>query len=354
MTANKQRDKMDTQNRSIEVLGMTPQFELIHLRQQLKEKELEIAQSKLALVSVQRDMEHERNKRLELEKELSSVLEDRDRNWKRKLTKEERDAAKAELIAKREERQMTMKKSDGKSIATPADEFASYTEMQEFLTIVKATGRLGVRNWAMIRVGVCLGLRISDLIRLRWCQFLNPDGTWRVRLKVVEKKTVKDNQLLITDAVKETLTEYRQWLGPWSLESYVFAKTTGEPMTPKHGSQILVDINKIVGINRHITSHTMRKTFANIIVSCYDGGLNLAAMEKASVALNHDSMSSTRHYLGTVERELDNARQSVSDFVLGKTDVDQLGIPKLRTNNDLWDAIEQLRRDLTQDKEGSE
>ena len=352
MTAHQQRDKMKTQQ-NVEVLGMTPQWEVIHLRQQLKERELEIAQTKLELVGTQRDLEHERNLRMEVEKELRSVLEDRDRNWKRKLTKEERDAAKAERLAAKRERQETGLKSDGKPISTPADEFASYTEMQQFLSLVKATGRLGVRNWAMIRVGVCLGLRISDLIRLRWCHFLNQDGTWRDRLRVIEQKTEKLNKLLITDAIKETLLEYRQWLGAWSMNGYVFAKTTGEPMTPKHGSQILVDVNKIAGLPKHISSHTMRKTFANIIVSCYDGGLSMDAMDKACIALNHDSLQSTRHYLGTVARELDNARQSVSDFVLGKSDIDKLGIPKQRTNNDLWDAIEQLRQDIQQSKEES-
>lgn len=351
MTAHQQRDKINMQNKqspSVEVLGMTPQFEVIRLRQLLKESELEITQTKLELTGIQRDLEHERSLRLQAEKELREVIDDRDRNWSRKLSKEERAAAKAERMALYEERQMTGKKSDGKSITKPADEFASYTEMQSFLDLVKTTGRYGVRNWAMIRVGICFGLRISDLIRLKWSHLLNPDGTWRVRLRVMEKKTSKRHQLLITEAVRETLDEYRQWRGGWSLDGYVFAKTNGDPITSKHGSQIMVDINKIAGLPKKITSHTMRKTFANIVVSCYDGGLNMAAMEQACIALNHESLRSTRHYLGTVERELDNARNAVSDFVLGKSDVDRLGIPKMRTNNELYDAIEVLRADVQQ------
>lgn len=355
MTAIKRRDTMKTHTTEApQVVGMTPQFELIHLRQQLKDQEA-------AYVKLERDMERERNRALTLERDLEtaradaaeaqsklqSVLLDRDRNWTHKVSKEERQALREQTMAERQERLTTGKKKDGRSIPTAADEFQSYDEMQRFLEVVRSTGRLGVRNWAMVRVGICFGLRISDLIKLKWCWLKNPDGSWREYTNVVEQKTMKLNRLLITDAVKETLSEYIEHCG-CDMNGYVFPKTTGGQMTSKHGSQILVDMNKIAGIPRHISSHSMRKTFANIILSCYDGSMEVEALDKVRVALNHVSLSATSHYTNTLQREVDNARKTVSDFVLGKSEVKTLGIPKQKSNNDLFEALEALRADVQQ------
>ena len=309
-----------------------PRFEVMMLRQKLKDIELEFAQ--------------ERIRRIEAEKKIYEILEDRDKNWVRRISKEERDKLREEHRAAYEQRQLTERKSDGNPIAHAADEFRSYTEMQMFLDELKKTGRFGVRNWAMVRVGICLGLRVSDLIRIRWNWLKKPDGTWRERMPVVEQKTSKLNNILITEAVKETLNEYIDWLGGYDLNDAVFTKSNGKPITKKYGSQIISDMNKVVGLSQHISSHTMRKTFANIVMACYDGTMEMEAVDRVRSLLNHTSLASTNHYLGIVRLRDDAARESVSDFVLGKTDVDVLELPKQATNNDLYDAIEALRNDI--------
>lgn len=294
----------------------------------------------------------ERELRRELETELQRVIADRDQNWKPTISDAERKRLRDERAEQWLQHKLTGLKSDGNPIARAADSLESYTQMQQFLNALKSTGRLGLRNWAIFRVGICMGLRVSDLMKLQWNQLLNPDGSWRERIPVVEQKTSKLNLVLITEAVKETLDEYRASLPCFDMNQHVFTKTTGAPLCKKSASQILFEANKVVQLrNRdgslvHVSSHTMRKTFANIIVSCYDGTMEIEAVDKARAALNHDSLSSTKYYLSTMTKEVDMARKAVSDFVLGKSDVDVLGIPKMKTNNELYEALNDLRRQV--------
>lgn len=336
MTDNNQYAKLNAKKKpatdSINVIGMAPQFELIALRQRVRELESQVTAEHAA--------------RLEAELELRATIEDRDRNWKRVMSLEEREAIRAKRDAAWQERKVTGLTSDGRPLPQAADSFKSYTDMSRFLATLKETGRLGVRNWAMMRCGICLGLRVSDLLRLKWNWLKNPDGTWKERIPVVEKKTSKINDILITECVRETLNEYVEWLGGYDPNGFVFCKTTGKPLNTKVASRILTDLNETVGLPIHISSHTMRKTFANIIVSCYDGTMQMEAIDKAQRALNHSSQEMTGRYLSTIDEEVDNARRAVSDFVLGKSDVDALGVPKMKTNNELFEAIEILTKTI--------
>ena len=307
---------------SADIVGMQPALELISL---LRKKETEL--------------QHERDLRIKAEQDLQEVIADRDRNWIRRKSQEERDAE----DAARQQRQITGVKSDGKPIAQAAEGLTSYTDITTFLAHLKTHGRMGVRNWAMFRVGICLGIRVSDLMRLKWFWLKNQDGSWRKRLKVVEKKTSKLNNILITPAVKETLDEYAAWLGDYDLQSPVFAKSTGEPMTKQYASDLLREANKICGIEKHISSHTMRKTFANIVVACYDGSMEMEAIDRVRSLLNHESLTTTSHYLGIVRQKDDAARESVSDFILGKTDIETLAVPTTKSNNDIYDLLQQLQ-----------
>lgn len=323
---------MNDNNESINVIGVDPKFEVLALRGRVKDLELQL--------------EKERNMRLQLEIELHRVTEDRDKNWKEVLSKEERARIRQQKQDEYAQRQLTHKKSDGNPIATPADGLRSFREIDDFLTHLKSSGRLGVRNWAMFRIGICLGLRMSDLIRIKWCWVLDENGNWRKRMPVVERKTSKLNNILLTEAVIQTLDEYRAWLGSYRLEDCVFAKTTGEPLSKKHASQILADANKVAKIERHISSHTMRKTFANIVLACYDGSMEMEAVDRVRSLFNHNSLESTNHYLGIIQQKDDAARESVSDFILGKLEIDDLSVPKMKTNDELYEAIKSVQAEI--------
>ena len=215
-------------------------------------------------------------------------------------------------------------KSDGKRKSRPADPIRSY---EDFYAIQQYfLHRKKVRDWMMWTVGVSLGLRISDLLSLKIKDVLNPDKTFKDRINLIEQKTSKANNCLITESVIYALTVYFdsiQW--NFDIDDYLFKsrKTKGK-MYEEYGWKILSDAGKSLRLPIVIGSHTMRKSFANIAACVDKSTIDMNAITKIQGLLNHSDQRVTMRYLGTYQIMFDNARRAVSDFVLGKTEVHDL------------------------------
>lgn len=203
---------------------------------------------------------------------------------------------------------------------------------------LKNTGRMGIRNWAMFRCGICFGLRASDLVKLKWGWIMDDDGEFRDRIPVVESKTSKINRCFISDAIKETLTEYRKWLGGrnCSPDDYIFSKNNGGRLQEQSYSRYLKSAGKEAGLPIHISSHTMRKSFANIVLCVHDGGASDNTIRDIQGLLGHADVRVTMKYLKETTLRYDAARKEVSDFVLGRTDVNELVITQQKNNDDVY------------------
>ena len=64
---------------------------------------------------------------------------------------------------------------------------------------------------------------------------------------------------------------------------------------------------------------------------------------KVQGALNHTDQRVTMRYLGTFRDMYDRARVTVSDFVLGKTDVNELAAGNTRTIDDIITKLDELQ-----------
>ncbi len=287
-----------------------------------------------------------------LKKLLRETAEERDRYkslWEanriqNEVSEEERKAKRRLEQEQKQERLLSGVKSDGIAIAHAADSIRSYDEMCAVLDGLKNSGRMGVRNWAMFRCGICFGLRASDLVKLKWEWVIDENGEFRERIPVVENKTGKINRCFISEAIKETLMEYRQWLDGknCSPDDYIFSKSTGAMLQPPSYSKILKEAGRAAQIPIHISSHTMRKSFANIMLCCYDGGANDYAMRDLQGLLGHSDVRITMRYLDDTILRYDAARKAVSDFVLGKTDVNELVVQRQISNNEIYKLCEEM------------
>ena len=68
-----------------------------------------------------------------------------------------------------------------------------------------------IRDYALFTLGINTGLRVSDLLRLRVKDVVEPterDVRIKYRLEVTEKKTGKHNDLPINKAARGALREY--------------------------------------------------------------------------------------------------------------------------------------------------
>ena len=188
------------------------------------------------------------------------------------------------------------------------------------------------RNKLLCITGFNVGIRASDLIKIRWTNvydsnrnFLEPDEEDvddRRTTQIVEQKTQKIKNLIFSDIVKEAFTEYvNKYNIDIHSDDYVFfsrqKSDDGENhISVEQTSNIIKEAAKACGIKRRVASHTFRKTYALWQMRGHQDDAMFTA--ELMDLLNHDSEETTLHYAGLdVERRI----QYHNDVQLGKVSV---------------------------------
>ena len=152
----------------------------------------------------------------------------------------------------------------------------------------------------LIAVGVFTGLRISDLLQLRYSQFENIDI-----LSIQEKKTKKVRRIKINSDLKEIVERIRGKMGIVDSNQLIFINRYGTKAIDQ--SFVNVKLKQIfkrydITLDTNISSHTLRKTLGNRVLRLnnYSPEAIVLLMELFS----HSSPAVTRRYLGIREREI--------------------------------------------------
>lgn len=216
-------------------------------------------------------------------------------------------------------------KSDGKLKARSVDSIRSYDDFVAVQNYFLERGK--IRDWAFWTVGVCFGIRVSDLVSLKIKNILNPDHTFKQRVRIMEKKTSKLNDLLITEAVIDALSRYFDSINwGFTFDDYVFKSQKKGRMTEQHGWRIISNAGKALNLPIIMGSHTMRKSFGNIVMCVSQSKIDMNAVTKLQVHYNHTDQRTTMNYIGVLKNACDEDRVAVSEFVLGKTGINILTI----------------------------
>lgn len=258
----------------------------------------------------------------------------------------------AERAAEVERRLMGVK-SNGVKIARPAEPIASYTHYKELLDYFDER-RNAPRNKLLVTLGVAMGLRISDLCELRWGNFLDENGKFRERTYTVERKTGKLNGIIITGAMKKALNEYRLFCRDITPGDFILTSRKSSSNDPTKNardnrrsfqnslSMLLYKAGQELGFEEKLSSHSLRKTFVSVVEATYTNTYSLDKLVTIQGLLNHSDATTTMRYTGMLNKEKDAARQAVSDWLLGETDIDELVAPRTTTNDDLMEQTKKI------------
>ncbi len=134
------------------------------------------------------------------------------------------------------------------------------------------------------------GLRISDIIGLRWKNVYIDNGQYR--LEVVMQKTKEPIYLPLSEEALKWMPER----GMKTAEDHVF-----DLPTPTYINVILKPWAKAAGIDKHFTFHTARHTFATMMLTL---GADLYTTSKL---LGHADVKMTQVYAKIVNRKKDEA-----------------------------------------------
>lgn len=202
-------------------------------------------------------------------------------------------------------------KSNGVKKATAAEPIRNPEDIKKMCQYFKDTN---LRNYAIFVTGITLGIRGSDLIKLK-VKDITAD-----RITLIEKKTKKRNSPIITDKAREALDMYLSTREDLSEDDYVFISPTKDE-SGKHKHITIQTLNNIVKkaaseceVKGHISSHSLRKTFAYQLLQIYE--FDEEARFTLQTMLNHSDMRTTMVYSGVTTDKQDNMRMALADMIL--------------------------------------
>ncbi len=159
----------------------------------------------------------------------------------------------------------------------------------------------------LISIGVFTGLRISDLLKLKFNQFENE------YLTIVEQKTKKTRKIKLNPDLKLIVERVRIKMKVTNLDNFIFInRYETKPIDKSWVNVNLKKIFKQYGIQTegNISSHLFRKTLGNRVLKLnnYSNESIVLLME----LFGHSSMAITKKYLGIREREVMSVYDSLS------------------------------------------
>ena len=186
-------------------------------------------------------------------------------------------------------------------------DIAKYLNEKSLASYRKIDRWANMRNEMMFVIGIYIGVRVSDLILLKWKDIFKNCETreFNYQIRIKEGKTQKCRDIDINDDLKEAVMNYLndceeqglfEYLGiTTNANDYVFPSKKDKKghVTDAVVEKLMKSISDNVKAGRiRIATRTIRKTFAyNIYVLTGD----LALVQEI---LNHSSVRETRRYLG--------------------------------------------------------
>jgi integrase len=160
------------------------------------------------------------------------------------------------------------------------------------------------RDYVFFTLGINSGLRISDLLSLKFNDILIDKNIVK-EITLKEKKTGKTKTFSLSDKTRKIIKEYISTIDEYNLDEPLFfsrKKKDGQriPITRQHAHKILSDTANLVGIDDNIGTHSLRKTFG---YHAYKKGFDLSHLQKI---FNHATPRQTLDYIGITKDEIDN------------------------------------------------
>jgi integrase/recombinase XerD len=174
---------------------------------------------------------------------------------------------------------------EGPKIGRKLPEVLSTAEIDRIIASFDPATDLGVRNAAMMEVLYSCGLRVSELVGLRLGDLFFDDGFIRVTGKGDKQRLVP-----VSGAARGRILKYLTVRDGRGNVDTLFLNNRGRGLTRVMLFTILKEATLTVGIDKMVSPHTLRHSFATHLL---EGG---ASIRQVQEMLGHESILTTEIY----------------------------------------------------------
>ena len=177
---------------------------------------------------------------------------------------------------------------------------ADYLVWSDAMNLIRKLAKDGNYKMSLlIAIGCFTGLRISDILALRWNQILNVD-----EFTVIEKKTGKQRTLRLNLQLQKHIQECYEHIKPIGIKAPILVSQKGTIYTIQAINRILKDIKKKYRLKiKNFSCHSLRKTFGRQVYNMNSENSELALI-KLMELFNHSNVAITKRYLGLRQEEI--------------------------------------------------
>jgi integrase/recombinase XerD len=169
-------------------------------------------------------------------------------------------------------------------------EVLSIDEIDSLIGAINLTSKEGPRNRAILEVLYSCGLRVSELINLKFTDLFYNEGFVRVLGKGNKERLVP-----LSKSVEYEINSYEEKVRSnleikAGHENFIFLNRRGKQLTRVMIFIIIKDLANKIDLKKSISPHTFRHSFATHLI---EGGANLRAIQEM---LGHESIITTEIY----------------------------------------------------------
>ena len=179
---------------------------------------------------------------------------------------------------------------DAPKLVRKLPETLSIQEIEIIINAVDLDSKEGMRNKAILETLYSCGLRVSELVNLKVQNLFLDIGFIKVLGKGMKERLVPIGTKA-AECISIYMKEYRTNLNiSEGFEGYLFINRRGKNLTRNMIFIIIKDLVKKAGLNKNISPHTFRHSFATHLI---EGGADLRAVQEM---LGHESITTTEIY----------------------------------------------------------
>lgn len=185
---------------------------------------------------------------------------------------------------------------------------ADFVEWSDMINLVhKLTKDKNYKMSLLVSIGSFWGLRISDILNLKWEDILDKD-----EFVLNEKKTGKRRVIRINTQLSTHIKECYVNIQPRLLSENILKSQKGSVYSVQRINVILKEIKTKYKVNvKNFSCHSLRKTFGRQVYNVNNESSEMALV-KLMELFNHSSIMVTKRYLGLRQEELMETYDSLS------------------------------------------